>query len=147
MEGTAFSHPSENQRVSRYGEGKGDGMSRKRILVVQAFGLVTLFLAGMVLASSGALGKGRPSGAEDTSTDSSTSSSTVSTEASAGKVLVCHVTHSKKKPFHTISVSVNALPAHLAHGDSEGACGSAPSLSTQSTTGHGKSGNARGHNK
>lgn len=123
-------------------------MNRNRLLVVQVLGLVTLFIAGMALASSGALGKGKPSTADVTSTESSTSSSTVSTEASAGKVLVCHRTHSKKKPFHTISVSVNALPAHLAHGDSEGACGAAPSaLSTQSTTGPGKSGNAKGHNK
>lgn len=123
-------------------------MNRNRLLVVQVLGLVTLFIAGMALASSGALGKGKPSTADVTSTESSTSSSTASTEASAGKVLVCHRTHSKKKPFHTISVSVNALPAHLAHGDSEGACGAGPSpLSTQSTTGPGKSGNAKGHNK
>jgi hypothetical protein len=123
-------------------------MSRNRLLVAQVFGLAALFLVGMALAGSTAFGKGKPSAADVTSTESSTSSSTVSTEASAGKVLVCHRTHSKKKPFHTISVSVNALQAHVDHGDTENACGAAPSaLSTESATGHGKSGSAKGHNK
>jgi hypothetical protein len=41
----------------------------------------------------------------------------------ADKVTICHRTGSKKKPFHTIRVSRNALKAHLAHGDSIGPCG------------------------
>jgi hypothetical protein len=39
------------------------------------------------------------------------------------KVTICHRTHSKKKPFHTIRVSRNALKAHLKHGDALGPCG------------------------
>lgn len=39
------------------------------------------------------------------------------------KVTICHRTGSKKKPFHTIRVSRNALKAHLKHGDVLGACG------------------------
>ena len=39
------------------------------------------------------------------------------------KVTICHRTGSKKKPFHTIRVSRNALKAHLKHGDSIGPCG------------------------
>ena len=38
------------------------------------------------------------------------------------KVTICHRTGSKKKPFHTITVSANAVPAHLRHGDTLGPC-------------------------
>jgi hypothetical protein len=38
------------------------------------------------------------------------------------KVTICHHTHSKKHPFVTITVSRNALPAHLRHGDTVGPC-------------------------
>jgi hypothetical protein len=41
----------------------------------------------------------------------------------ADKVTICHRTGSKKNPFRTITVSRNALKAHLKHGDSIGACG------------------------
>jgi hypothetical protein len=39
------------------------------------------------------------------------------TNAGAGKVNVCHITGSEKNPVVEISVSVNALKAHLDHGD------------------------------
>jgi ABC-type sugar transport system substrate-binding protein len=38
------------------------------------------------------------------------------------KVTICHHTGSQKNPFVTITVSRNALPAHLAHGDTLGPC-------------------------
>jgi hypothetical protein len=41
------------------------------------------------------------------------------------KVTICHKTHSKKKPFVTITVSQNALKAHLKHGDALGPCATA----------------------
>ena len=43
--------------------------------------------------------------------------------ASQGKVDICHIPPGNPANAHTINVSVNAIPAHLAHGDKEGACG------------------------
>lgn len=38
------------------------------------------------------------------------------------KVLVCHIPPGNPENPHTIEVGESALPAHLAHGDTEGAC-------------------------
>ena len=59
------------------------------------------------------------------------------------KITICHHTHSKKHPMHTISVSVSSWPAHMKHGDTMGACpATAP---TTSTSTHGKSGEPHGN--
>jgi hypothetical protein len=39
-----------------------------------------------------------------------------------GKVTICHHTHSQTNPFVTITVSQNAVPAHMRHGDTLGPC-------------------------
>ena len=41
---------------------------------------------------------------------------------SPGKVDVCHIPPGNPANAHTINVSVNAVPAHLAHGDYLGEC-------------------------
>jgi hypothetical protein len=49
-------------------------------------------------------------------------SSATSAQYPPSKVTICHHTHSQKNPFVTITVSEHALPAHLRHGDTVGAC-------------------------
>jgi hypothetical protein len=49
-------------------------------------------------------------------------SSTSAEQYQYGKVTVCHKTGSKKHPHQTITISQNALKAHLKHGDTLGAC-------------------------
>src|SRR4029079_1352074 len=44
------------------------------------------------------------------------------TTTTGGKVTICHRTGSKKKPFHTITVAVPPVRAHLKHGDVLGPC-------------------------
>lgn len=75
------------------------------------------------------------------------------------KITICHHTHSKKHPMHTISVSVNAWPAHQKHGDTLGACpppakskkanhGQSADHAQNGTAGqNGTQGKAKGHGK
>ena len=46
-----------------------------------------------------------------------------STNAAPARVDVCHIPPGDPDNFHTITVSENALPAHLSHGDLAGSCG------------------------
>jgi len=78
-------------------------------------------------------GKGHNAGAASTT---STSSGGTTTNASGKKTLVCHRTHSKKKPWHLIWVSNHAVAAHLRHGDmlpTDGQCASPVTTSTTTT--------------
>jgi hypothetical protein len=49
-------------------------------------------------------------------------SSTSAAQYQYGKITICHHTHSKKHPSHTITVSQNAWKAHKKHGDTLGPC-------------------------
>jgi hypothetical protein len=46
--------------------------------------------------------------------------------AQASKVVICHIPPGNPANAHDIEVSTNAVPAHLAHGDTLGACGAPP---------------------
>ena len=124
--------------------------SKRNLRMTSMVGLATILLASMGVVSAVALGKGKPSAApsESTTTQSGGSATTsdVTTTEAPSKVLVCHRTHSKKKPFHTISVSAKAVPAHLAHGDTLGACVLASGSNSSGPNGHGH-GNGNGHSK
>ena len=106
--------------------------------------LVAVFVAGLVVSFAiaapppgkghkGGKGKGRNAGAAATST-----SSTGTTTTTAGKkTLICHRTHSKKKPYHLIRVSTKSVPAHLRHGDvypTNGQCPSSVGTTTTTST-------------
>jgi hypothetical protein len=52
------------------------------------------------------------------------------------RVTICHLTHSKKHPMHTITISQSALAAHLRHHDTLGPCPPPPAAPTT----HGSSG-------
>jgi hypothetical protein len=66
------------------------------------------------------------------------------------KVMICHRTHSKKHPFHQITVDSHAVKAHLRHGDTLGPCPTvappvAPKQHGHENGGdHGKSGDDHG---
>ncbi|MBT8275802.1 MAG: hypothetical protein KJO39_06655 [Bacteroidia bacterium] len=46
------------------------------------------------------------------------------------KITICHIPPGNPENAHSITISINALPAHLAHGDSEGACEAQCTLET-----------------
>ena len=60
-----------------------------------------------------------------------THSSATSAQYPPSKVTICHHTHSQHNPFVTITVSQHALPAHLGHGDTIGACSAQQQGSTE----------------
>ena len=62
------------------------------------------------------------------------------------KIMLCHHTHSKNHPFVTIIVSKSALPAHMRHGDTIGAC-VAPASTHKAKTTHASHGKSHVHAK
>jgi hypothetical protein len=60
------------------------------------------------------------------------------------RVTVCHRTHSKKHPWHMITVSSRALKAHLRHGDTLPPCSTEPAAKKKHGKGHGHDGGDRG---
>src|SRR5205085_4318460 len=104
--------------------------------------LVAVFVAGLVASLAIAApppGKGKGHGkgkGQNGAASTSTSSGGTTTNASGKKTLVCHRTHSKKKPWHLIWVSNHAVAAHLRHGDmlpTDGQCASPVTTSTTTT--------------
>jgi hypothetical protein len=108
--------------------------------------LAAVFAAGLAVSLAWAApppGKGNGKEKKTSTSSSSTSStSSTTTTATGKKVQVCHRTGSKKKPYVLISISRNALPAHLRKGDQmptagangKPSCPTAPVTTTTSTT-------------
>jgi hypothetical protein len=71
---------------------------------------------------------------------SSTSFTQTATTAGQRGVTLCHRTHSWKHPSHTITVSQNAVAAHVRHGDSLGQCAAGPVTTSPTTTSSDESG-------
>jgi hypothetical protein len=94
--------------------------------------LTTLVLALMLagLASSVALAK-QPPGKKAGATTSTTSTSTTPTTK---KVLICHATHSKKRPYVLVKVSVRSAHYRLKHGDVMPTNGKCPTAKSGGTT-------------
>src|SRR5690349_18689230 len=94
---------------------RNERIARHSAAVAVAAGLLIAF-AGVGLAqvvSSAPNGHGGPT--LTSSTGESTTGGT--TTANPKKVLICHFTHSKKHPAHTISVAKSAEAPFLARGD------------------------------
>jgi hypothetical protein len=110
-----------------------------KILLVAVFvaGLVASFAIAAPPPGKGDKGKGHDKGKGRNAGAASTSSGGTTTNASGKKTLVCHRTHSKKKPWHLIWVSNHAVAAHLRHGDvlpTDGQCSSSVTTSTTTST-------------
>lgn len=52
------------------------------------------------------------------------------------RVQLCHRTHSKKHPWHLITVSSRAVKAHLRHGDTMPPCSTQPAAKKKHGKGH-----------
>jgi hypothetical protein len=102
-------------------------MRNSMLRTTAAFGLAAAMLASLAVVAAAALGTPKPTAAQY-----------------QYKVLVCHRTHSKKKPFHTISVAAAAVPAHLKHGDTLGACPTSNPAATSGTSSKGHKGKGQG---
>ncbi len=92
-----------------------------RKLVAAVVGVVVLAAAGFATAS---VVKSPGKGHAGSSTSGSTTGTLPTQTGTTGgrKVTICHKTGSKTNPGVTITVSQNALDAHMAHGDQLGPC-------------------------
>ena len=61
------------------------------------------------------------------------------------RVQICHLTGSKKHPFHTITVSSAAVAAHVRHGDHVGACTGSETRKAHPNNGKGQAPGSQGN--
>ncbi len=111
-----------------------------KLVASMVVGVIASSLVVVAFAASGSSGPGGIQEETPTSTETSpaatatdvdptatlTASETETPEppvdGSSAKVELCHVPPGNPENAHTISVAEDALEAHLAHGDAEGAC-------------------------
>jgi predicted lipid-binding transport protein (Tim44 family) len=109
------------------------GIGHAASAVKNSTSAVTTFVAGSSKAQKTDTSTAQGSNTSTQSAAQSNSSSNATTSARGnqtssarnqyqGKVVICHRTPGNPENAHTISVSPNAVPAHLAHGDTLGPC-------------------------
>lgn len=90
--------------------------------VLAAVALAAAGIATSVAIAGPPPGKGKDkqtTTAASTQTSTGETSTTSTVRPSGGKVVLCHLTHSAKKPFVKIRVSAKAAAVHRRHGDVE----------------------------
>jgi hypothetical protein len=109
-----------------------DQSGRAQRLVGVAVAVVALAAAGVLVGGGLASGTARFLAGATGATGST--GATGVTGATGKKITICHRNHGKKGGV-TISISINAWPAHQRHGDTAGACGSTGTTGATGATG------------
>ncbi len=118
-----------------------DQSGRAQRLVGVAVAVVALAAAGVLVGGGLASGTARfLAGATGATGGTGATGSTGATGATGKKITICHRNHGRRGGV-TITISINAWPAHKRHGDTVGACGSTgPTGSTGATGSTGSTG-------
>jgi hypothetical protein len=110
--------------ASRLGLAFAGALASLLVVALAAFG-------GIGYAASAAKGVARTAERVVTPKAKEVAGQSAAADQYVGKVTICHHTGSQSHPFVTITISRNALKAHLAHGDTIGPCTLAGVLGTQ----------------
>ena len=112
-----------------------DQSGRAQRLVGVAVAVVALAAAGVLVGGGLASGTARfLAGATGGTGATGSTGATGVTGATGKKITICHRNHGKRGGV-TISISINAWPAHQRHGDTVGACGSTGTTGATGATG------------
>ena len=115
-----------------------DQSGRAQRLVGVAVAVVALAAAGVLVG--GGLASGTARFLAGATGGTGATGSTGATGATGKKITICHRNHGRRGGV-TITISINAWPAHQRHGDTVGACGSTgPTGSTGATGSTGSTG-------
>ena len=106
-----------------------------RLAVILGWALMLLMLLGTVLAQDNSTNQTNENNSTNTTTqnDTANNSSNNNQSSQGNEVTICHFPPGNPANRQTISVNSNALSAHLAHGDTIGACPMATNTTTNTT--------------